>query len=100
MEDEVRSETGPVASPFDVLEERLREIRREAGLGSAGSGERDRASDGPRIAAPAPVTLRRPVAGRSPSSGTVRRAPVWDLVLLGFAWAGLVALVVMALQAV
>jgi hypothetical protein len=81
-------------SGFDALEARLRDIRREAGLG-------DSAPASPVRAATAPVAREQvPDVVLVAASSGKRRAPAWDLLLLGIAWSGLVGLVALALQSV
>jgi hypothetical protein len=98
MGDAVRTDADPFAEPvasgFDVLEDRLRAIRQQVGLGGEDAAAVI-ATRGARAAAagrPADVV-------RLATSAGARRAPVWDLLLLGAAWSGLAALVVLALQA-
>jgi hypothetical protein len=83
---DAESSAGPSAPGFDGLEDRLRAIRREIGLGDVGPVARAH----PMGPAPDVVLIA--------SATDARRAPIWDLLLLGVAWSGLVALVVQALQ--
>jgi len=85
---------GTPVTGFDALEARLRDIRREAGLGDGAPTSPARAATGSAARPHAPdVVLVAASSGK-------RRAPAWDLLLLGIAWSGLVGLVALALQSV
>jgi hypothetical protein len=72
---------------FDALDAQLRDVRRSIGL---------EVPDEPP-AAPEPPVETAFIAAASATTGSRRRPPVWDLVFLGMAWAGLIALVAQAL---
>ena len=72
---------------FDALEAQLRDFRRSIGL--------DVPDERPVAPVVEPARLVR--SARSEVTAATRRPPVWDLVFLGVAWAGLVSLVVQAL---
>lgn len=76
----------PIAS-FDVIEDRLREIRRSMALA-------DEQATTPAPATPAPAT-RPAVVGAA--AGALRAvASTWDVVLLGAAWVGFITLIALA----
>ncbi len=79
--------TDTLTVSFDTLEAQLREVRRSIGLDL-----RDE-----RPAAPAAAPARTVRAARPDTAAVTRRPPVWDLVFLIAAWAGMVALVAQAL---
>jgi len=72
---------------FDALEAQLREVRRSIGLDVPDE----------RPVAPVAAPARKVRAARTGTTAATRRPPVWDLVFLIAAWAGMVALVAQAL---
>jgi len=101
--DEVRTDaeplTEPVANSFDALQARLDAMRNEMALGDDRPAADARATHaGARSGRGTPSGAAVDVVREALSSGT-RRGPAWDLILLGVAWSGLAALVVLALQA-
>ena len=91
--------TEPVANSFDALQARLDALRVEMALGDDRPAVDVRATGGSAPSArSAPSGAAVDVVRAAVSSGT-RRGPAWDLILLGVAWSGLAALVVLALQA-
>jgi hypothetical protein len=88
---DTESSAEPIAAGFDGLEDRLRAIRRDIGLGDVGLADVG-------WIARARATGRLPGVVAIATATDTRRAPIWDLLLLGVAWSGLVALVVQALQ--
>ena len=71
--------TTTATAGFDVLEDRLREIRRSIGL---------------TVEESAPVAAA-PIAGSGPATPRAV-ASTWDVVLLGAAWVGLITLIALA----
>ena len=86
---------GSPVTGFDALEARLRDIRREAGLGDDVGASTTQAVSAPRYSA-----VQAPDVVLVATSSGDRRAPAWDLLLLAVAWSGLVGLIAMALQSV
>jgi hypothetical protein len=89
---------------FDALELRLQDLRRSLAAPSsppATAPSSTPATDGPldavvaseRYDLDAPALPVTPIAVR-PAGPIARRPPVWDLVLLGLAWSGLIGLLV------
>ncbi len=76
--------TDTLKASFDALEAQLRDVQRSIGL---------EVPDEP----PAAPAMPAAPAAASATAGSRRRPPVWDLVFLGMAWAGLIALVAQAL---
>lgn len=81
----------PIAS-FDVIEDRLREIRRSMAL--ADEQATTLAPTTPAPATPAPAS--RPAVVGAAASTPRAVASTWDVVLLGAAWVGLITLIALA----